>query len=82
MELHFRMNFQLHIPPYASSILLELYKNGEHEHYIQIFYRKSDVENLSPLNIPNCGTKCSLNRLYELYSDLIPGDFETECKWP
>lgn len=76
------MNFQPHIPPYASSILLELYKNGENEHYIQIFYRKSDVENPLPLNIPNCGTKCSLDRLYELYSDLIPGDFETECKWP
>ncbi|XP_055296463.1 prostatic acid phosphatase-like [Sitodiplosis mosellana] len=74
--------FEIHIPPYASSILLELYKNDENEHYIQMFYRKSDVEKPSPLNIPNCGEKCTLDRLYELYSELIPGDFETECRWP
>lgn len=70
---------QLHIPPFASSLHIELYKTDENDHYIQIFYRKSNEEELSPMNIPNCGTKCSLNRLYELYRDLIPGDHDVEC---
>lgn len=47
-----------------------------------MFYRKSDEENPSPLNIPNCGTKCTLDQLYELYSEIIPTDFESECESP
>ncbi|XP_031629370.1 prostatic acid phosphatase-like [Contarinia nasturtii] len=71
--------FNPHVPPYASSLHFELYKNSENEHYIQLFYRKSNEEHLSPLNLPNCGTMCSLNRLYELYSEIIPVDYESEC---
>ncbi|XP_031627358.1 testicular acid phosphatase homolog [Contarinia nasturtii] len=75
--------FEPHVPPFASSVHLELYKNGEQEHYIQIFYRKSDEEVLLPLNIPNCGEKCSLNQLYKLYNDIIPDrDHDTECRLP
>ncbi|XP_031628603.1 prostatic acid phosphatase-like [Contarinia nasturtii] len=70
-------------PPYASSVHLELYKVDEKEHYIQIFYRKSDEEILLPLNIPNCGEKCPLDQLYKLYNDIIPDrDHDTECRLP
>ncbi|XP_031627083.1 prostatic acid phosphatase-like isoform X2 [Contarinia nasturtii] len=73
--------FEAHLPPFASSVHLELYKVGEEEHYIQIFYRKSEEEILLPLNIPNCGEKCSLNQLYNLYNDIIPDhDHDTECR--
>ncbi|XP_031627157.1 lysosomal acid phosphatase-like [Contarinia nasturtii] len=72
-----------HKPPFASSVHLELYKVGEKEHYIQIFYRKSGEEILLPLNIPNCGERCSLDQLFKLYYDIIPiRDHDTECRLP
>ncbi|XP_031637759.1 lysosomal acid phosphatase-like [Contarinia nasturtii] len=75
--------FKPHVPPFASSLHLELYKVGEKKHFIQIFYRKSDEEILLPLNIPNCGEKCSLDQLYKLYYDIIPNrDHDTECRLP
>lgn len=71
--------FQLHIPPYAASVHFELYKTDTNEHYIQLFYRKCGEETLSAMNIPNCGEKCTLNKFYELYNDIIASDFDLEC---
>ena len=71
---------QMHIPPFSASFHLELYKRGEEEHCIQIFYRKSNEEDLTPLQIPNCDQKCcTLERLHELFGDIIPGDHDVEC---
>lgn len=76
------MNFvyflKIHTPPYSSSLLFELYKSSD-SHYIQLFYRNSTTDDLAPMNIPNCGTKCSLNKLYELYREIMPSDYKTEC---
>lgn len=72
--------FQLHIPPYASSLHIELFKTNENQHYIQIFYRRYDEEELVPLNIPHCGEKCALDQFYAIYDDIIPGDFDIECR--
>ncbi|XP_031639554.1 prostatic acid phosphatase-like [Contarinia nasturtii] len=69
----------VHIPPYASSLHLELYRNSANEHYIQIFYRKDNDEVISAMNLPKCGKKCSLEQLYKLYSEIIPGDYDSEC---
>lgn len=83
-NLFFELKFfeffsQLHIPPFASSLHFELYKSKDGEKYVQIFYRKSQEENLSPMNIPKCGEKCSLDKLYDLYNAIMPGDHQTEC---
>lgn len=69
------------MPPYAASLLFELYKSRD-DHYVQIFYRNTTVEHPLPIHIPNCGIKCRLSRLYEIYSDVLPLDFETECTLP
>lgn len=71
---------QMHFVPNAASVHIELFKSGKNEHYIQIFYRKSEEERLNPLKIPKCGEKCPLNEFYKLYGELIPGDFYSECK--
>lgn len=75
------LNQQLHEPPYAASVHFELYKNGDDKYYIQIFYRRFDEEHPLALNIPACGRKCSFEIFKELYDEIIPGDFELECKW-
>lgn len=76
----FFFSFQNILPPYGASILFELYElNGEH--YVQIFFRKTRDEYVPPLEIPGCGTRCSMDQLYEIYASMIPThDFETECR--
>lgn len=72
-------SFQMSWPDYASSLMFELYKTDE-DFYIQIFYRNSDAEFIPPIDIPGCGTKCSLKKFYALYEAIIPtGDFNDEC---
>lgn len=59
----------------------ELYKSSNGIPYVQIFYRNSSVTSVLPLEIPKCGTKCSLTDLYELYKDSLPmQSFEKECE--
>lgn len=74
--------FDAHFPPYAASVHFELYKSSQNEHYLQLFYRKSGEEILVPMEIPNCGTKCTLNQFYATFKDIIPGNYEEECRLP
>ncbi|XP_031632797.1 prostatic acid phosphatase-like [Contarinia nasturtii] len=73
---------ELQVPVYASSLYFELYK-GNGSHFVQVFYRRTPTENVPPpLEIPNCGTICPLDKFYELYADILPKeyeDFETLC---
>lgn len=72
--------FQPHSPPYASSVLFELYKSSQ-GYYIQLFYRNTSVENPQPLNIPSCGPKCTIEQFRKIYETVIPSrDFKEECK--
>lgn len=32
------------------------------------------------MEIPHCGRKCDLDKFYDLYRDIIPEEFESECK--
>lgn len=68
------------MPPYAASLHFELYKTDDNENYIQLFYRRFEEEELSPLDIPRCGVKCSIQQFYEKFNEIIPGDFDSECQ--
>lgn len=66
-------------------MFFELHKfNGTF--HVEIYYKHSrgeDVEPLEPLSVPNCGQRCPLEKLYEVYRDVIPTeDFDTECRLP
>lgn len=72
--------FQLHSPPYASSLLIELYRQ-KNEFYFQIFYRWSNTDNPRPLYIPLFGVKCSIEQFRQAYKEIIPtGSYEEECR--
>lgn len=45
---------------------------------VQIFYKNTTAV-LEPLHIPGCGRSCSLQQMYELYANVLPGNFEDEC---
>lgn len=71
---------QPHKAPTASCLLFELYHNDENP-YVQIYYRNSTEEKIPPFEIPKCGIKCSLNKLYEVYAEILPTrSFDEECK--
>lgn len=47
-----------------------------------MFFRKPDEmdsEYPSPLDLPGCGKKWTLNQFYNVFDKLIPGDYQTEC---
>lgn len=71
---------QLHMPSYASSVHIELYKTADNQYYVQIFYRNFDEEHPQPLNVPGCGTKFSVQQFLQHFKAIIPQkDFDTEC---
>lgn len=72
--------FEPHFPPYASSIMFELYQTNS-DYYVQIFYKNTTGEQLTPLNIPRCGPKCTLGQLTTIYKAILPTrDFDSECR--
>lgn len=64
------------MPPFAASLHFELYRR-ERDYYVQLFYRTDNSEIIPPIEIPKCGTKCPLDKLFELYKDVLPTDNET-----
>lgn len=64
-------------------MLVEL-RTFENKSYIEVYY-KNTTENpppgkLLPLLIPQCGYSCPLQKMYKLFSNVIPqNDFQTEC---
>lgn len=66
-----------HSPPFAACIMFELrvFKN---EHYLTIVY-KNDT-NPQIMSIPGCGVSCPLSKMFELYDDVLPSDWDAECR--
>uniref|UniRef100_A0A1B0CSJ6 Uncharacterized protein n=1 Tax=Lutzomyia longipalpis TaxID=7200 RepID=A0A1B0CSJ6_LUTLO len=49
--------------------------------YISVFYKNTTAEP-EAMNIPRCGPSCPLDKMFTLYKDLLPTDWEAECKLP
>lgn len=56
--------------------MFELHRRGE-EYYVQIFYKTDNSEDISAMEIPDCGVKCPLTKLFELYAEILPTEDET-----
>lgn len=69
--------FKIHSPPYAATVLLEM-RIDNNVPLISLFYKTSNKDP-DPIEIPDCGIQCPLSKMYELYSDVIPEDWEAEC---
>lgn len=53
---------------------------GKEAPYVQFFYKNSTETNIPPIDIPGCGTKCPLTKLYDIYKNILPTrDFKDEC---
>lgn len=73
--------FELHNPPFAACVMLELRQpaSGTGQPYVQIFYKNTTDEPFS-LAIPGCGERCPLEKMFEIYDDILPKDWESECQ--
>ncbi|XP_034950111.1 venom acid phosphatase Acph-1-like [Chelonus insularis] len=66
-------------PGYNAMILFELHENHE-KWYVQVFYKNSPDYKTEPLDIPGCGTSCTLDEFIEATKSVIPENYEEECK--
>ncbi|XP_033162482.1 prostatic acid phosphatase isoform X1 [Drosophila mauritiana] len=71
--------FELHSPPYTACIMMELRVDETNTPLVSIFYKNTTAEPL-PLDIPGCGPSCPLAKLVNIYEDVLPVDWERECK--
>lgn len=71
--------FEYHSPPYTACVMLELRIDDQQKPYVSVFY-KNTAEEPKPLEIPGCGTSCPLDQMYQLYKDILPEDWTSECK--
>lgn len=71
----------MHIPPFAATVLFELYKCPDDEsYYVRLFYKNTSAV-VQPILIPSCGFQCPLEIFRANYDAVIPTrDFDTECE--
>lgn len=70
--------FEYHTPPYASCIMMEL-RMVNSKPTVSVFYKNTTAEPQA-MNIPKCGTACPLDKMFKLYANVLPTDWEAECK--
>lgn len=69
-----------HNPPFTATVLLEL-RMIEKEPHVALFYKKGvDDAAGKQMVIPNCGLYCPLKKMFELYEDVLPRDWDEECR--
>ncbi|CAH1398942.1 unnamed protein product [Nezara viridula] len=71
--------FKPHIPPFAATVMVELRKNQDNQHFVSVYYKRT-TEEPELLTIAGCEPLCPLDRFESLLSDLIPVNWEDECK--
>lgn len=71
--------FDFHNPPFLACVMLEL-RLHQGTPYVTVVY-KNDTDPTT-LVIPGCGVTCPLKKMFDLYDDVLPTDWETECQMP
>ncbi|KAK9886481.1 hypothetical protein WA026_016764 [Henosepilachna vigintioctopunctata] len=71
--------FDLHCPPFASTILFELRKRQDNTTYLNLFYKNSS--NPIQLCLKGCDLDCNLDKFIEILKPIIisPREWEEEC---
>jgi len=66
-------------PPYASAVLLELFKREEGKHFVRLAYKNDTEATPYPLTLPGCDHLCPLEKFKQLTQSLVPEDWSEEC---
>lgn len=72
--------FDVHNPPFAACILLELRRSPSGgEPYVSVYY-KNTTQEPEPMDIPNCGKRCPLSQMFKVYGEILPDNWQRECE--
>ena len=66
-----------HNPPYTSTVMFELRKYGD-DLRVQVFYKNTTADP-QPIDLPGCGTSCPLDKMFEVYKEVLPVNWADEC---
>ncbi|XP_011688976.1 PREDICTED: lysosomal acid phosphatase [Wasmannia auropunctata] len=73
---------ELFKPDYGATLILELHQasNGAGQEVKALYYNNTKTENAHRLEIPNCASPCLLQNLKQVWHEVIPNDWDAECK--
>ncbi|KHJ95032.1 hypothetical protein OESDEN_05031 [Oesophagostomum dentatum] len=60
--------------PYAATVIMEVYSENS-EYFVEFLYRNETTQPPHPLSLPSCGTRCTVRKFAELYSDMAIIDY-------
>ncbi|XP_011872301.1 PREDICTED: lysosomal acid phosphatase [Vollenhovia emeryi] len=69
-------------PDYGATLILELHlsNNGADREVKALYLNNTRTEDAHPLKIPNCASPCLLQNLRQVWHEVIPNDWDAECK--
>ncbi|XP_046327993.2 prostatic acid phosphatase-like [Haliotis rufescens] len=73
------------IPPYTSTVFMELHETGAGVFHVELYYRNvsstdpNDDTQPHQLTIPGCTSQCPLVNFVSLTKDMVPTDWDAEC---
>ncbi|XP_018341697.1 PREDICTED: EH domain-containing protein 3 [Trachymyrmex septentrionalis] len=69
-------------PDYGAMIILELHfvNNGADQEVKALYLNNTEMDNAHRLEIPNCTSPCLLQNLKQVWHEVIPDDWDAECK--
>ncbi|KAL0112370.1 hypothetical protein PUN28_012004 [Cardiocondyla obscurior] len=73
---------ELFKPDYGATLILELhFANNAVDQEVKVLYlNNTQTENAYSLKIPNCANPCLLQNLKQAWHEVIPNDWDAECK--
>ncbi|XP_035663925.1 prostatic acid phosphatase-like [Branchiostoma floridae] len=67
-------------PPYASCIMVELYREDSGDHTVEVWYRNDSSVPPYQLTVPGCPDPCTYQQFLNATKDAIPADRPKECQ--
>ncbi|XP_006804134.1 lysosomal acid phosphatase [Neolamprologus brichardi] len=69
-------------PPYASCLMIELYREDNGSASVSMFYRNDTNVHPYPLQLPGCSLDCPLDEFVTITKVFISDDRDKECQLP
>lgn len=62
------------VPPYASCVILDLYRNKDGGYFVEFWYRNDSNHDPYPLSFYECGQKCDFDKFKEVAASVVTDD--------
>lgn len=61
-------------PPYASCVMIDLYKNDDGSYFVEFWYRNDSKHDPYPLSFYECGHKCNYEEFMKVSAEVVTDD--------